>query len=189
MKKTTLDYILKVRVPVTLFIVVLAFTLTYYISRPERDSIGYAPEQPIPFSHKLHAGEMLIDCQYCHSTVTNSRFATVPAVGVCMNCHSVARKNKEDIIKLTQHYEQNKALTWKRVHSVPDFAYFNHSVHVNKGIDCAECHGRIKDMEVVQQVSSFTMGSCLNCHRNAHDKLPQLKNISEGPENCFACHR
>ncbi len=189
MKKTALDYLLKVRIPIVIFVAALAFMLTYYISRPERDGIGYAPEQPIPFSHKLHAGEMLIDCQYCHSAVSKSRFASIPAVSVCMNCHQVARKNKESIIQLTKYYEEDKALSWKRVHRVPDYAYFNHSVHVNKGIDCTECHGRIKDMEVVQQVSSFTMGSCLDCHRNAHDKLPELKKIHEGPENCFACHR
>ncbi len=189
MKKISLDYILKVQVPVTIFIIILSFTLTYYVSRPERDGIGYGPEQPIPFSHRLHAGDMKIDCQYCHVGVERSRQAAIPSLSICMNCHSVARKNKESIIKLTQYYEQGKTIEWKRIHKVPDYAYFNHSVHVNEGIDCAECHGRVKDMDVIQQVSSLTMGSCLDCHWNAPNKLSQVVGIKKGPENCFACHR
>lgn len=189
MKKSSLDYALKVRLPVTIFSIIAAFTLTYFISRPERDGIGYAPTQPIPFSHKLHAGEMGIDCQYCHTGVTNSRHALVPSTSICMNCHAVARKNKEDIIKLTEHYNSGTSIGWKRIHKVPDFAYFNHSVHVNKGIDCASCHGNVQDMDVVQQVSSFTMASCLNCHREAHKRFPNLTDLKTGPENCFACHR
>lgn len=189
MNHSKLDYILKVRVPVTIFVIILSFTITYYVSRPERDGIGYQPEQPIPFSHKLHAGEMNIDCQYCHTTVTKSRFASIPSVQTCMNCHSVARKNRQAIIQLTEMYQKNIPLQWKRVHRLADFAYFNHSVHVNRGIDCAECHGDVKNMDVIKQVSSFTMASCLDCHRNAQLKLTYISNVKNGPENCFACHR
>lgn len=189
MNNAKLDYILKVRVPVTIFVIILSFTLTYYVSRPERDGIGYSPDQPIPFSHKLHAGEMNIDCQYCHSSVTKSRFASIPSVNVCMNCHSVARKNQPSIVKLTEYYEKNVPLEWKRVHRLADFVYFNHSIHVNKGIDCSECHGDVKNMDVIKQVSSLTMASCLNCHRNAQEKLTYISNVKNGPENCFACHR
>ena len=189
-KKTALDYLLKVRVPVTVFVILAAFAITYFVSRPERDGIGYKPEQPIDFSHKLHAGEMNIDCQYCHIGVEKQRHATIPAASICMNCHSVARKNKPEIMKLTEFYESGKPIPWKRIHKVPDYAYFNHSVHVNKGIECAKCHGEVEKMDKIRQVRSFTMGACLDCHRNAHAEMPELADkIKKGPEYCSACHR
>lgn len=192
MKKTVLDYALKVRVPVILFVIAASFVVTFYISRAERDGIGYKPEQPINFSHKLHAGQMDIDCQYCHTAVSKSRHATVPAVSTCMNCHSVARKDKPEIIKLKKYYDEGKPLPWKRIHQVPDYAYFNHSVHVNKGIECERCHGDVAQMEKVEQVKGFTMTACLDCHRNPHEKIVNagdLEKINNGPENCAACHR
>ncbi len=189
MKRTVLDYALKIRLPLTLFVVAISFIITYYVSRPERDSIGYAPIQPIKFSHKLHAGQMGIDCQYCHIGVTKERHAIIPSVNICMNCHSVARKDKPEIIKLTQYYEEGKPIPWKRVHKIPEYAYFNQSVHVNKGIDCSSCHGDVKNMEVISQVKAFTMTACLDCHRNPQAQMPYLPNIQKGPENCWACHR
>jgi predicted CXXCH cytochrome family protein len=189
MKRTVLDYALKIRLPLTLFVVVISFMLTFYISRPERDSVGYAPEQPIKFSHKLHAGQMAIDCQYCHIEVTKERHATIPSVNICMNCHTVARKDKPEIIKLTKYYEESKPIPWKRVHKVPEYAYFNHSVHVNRGIDCSSCHGNVKEMEVIKEVKPFTMTACLDCHRNPQSQLPYLVKVNKGPENCWTCHR
>ncbi len=189
MSSSLLDYILRIRLPITLFVIVSAFAITYYASRPERDGIGYSPDQPITFSHKLHAGDMKIDCQYCHIGVEKSRHATVPSVNVCMNCHMIARKDRPQIMKLTEYYNQGKALPWKRIHRVADFAYFNHSVHVNRGIDCAVCHGEVSKMEKILQVNSFTMGTCLNCHRNPHENIPNITRINNGPTNCFACHR
>jgi hypothetical protein len=197
MKKFLLDYGIKVRLPIVLFVIIVSFAVTYYVSYAERNGIGYQPEQPIAFSHKLHAGDMKIDCQYCHTGVESSRIASVPAVNVCMGCHAIARADKPEIQKLTRYYNENKPIPWKRVHRVPDFAYFNHSVHVNKGLACQDCHGEVQNMDTLQgnpfksmgQVSSFTMGSCLNCHRNAHQKFPNLPNLNLGPENCNACHR
>ncbi len=189
MKKSLLDYTLKIRVPIILFVGVVAFVTTYYLSRAEREGVGYAPAQPIAFSHRLHAGTMHIDCKYCHSAVTSSPHAGIPAVSVCMNCHTVARKAQPEIIRLTKFYEGGSALPWKRVHRVPDYAYFNHSVHVNRGIDCANCHGKVEAMEVVEQVSQFTMGACLDCHRNAPARLAGVPNIKRGPEKCGSCHR
>jgi len=189
MNKTVLDYILKVRLPITIFVVLAAFAITYYVTRPIRDGVGYQPEQPIQFSHKLHAGQMAIDCKYCHNGTDKTRHALVPSVSTCMNCHSVARKNRPEIIKLTKYYEEGKPLPWKRIHKLAEFAYFNHSVHVNKGIDCAKCHGDVKNMDKIEQVSSFAMSACLDCHRNAHERFPNLKQIKNGPDNCFACHR
>jgi hypothetical protein len=189
MKKSLLDYTLKIRLPLMLFVIAASFVITFYVSRAERDGVGYAPEQPIKFSHKLHAGQMAIDCQYCHVGVEKGRHAVVPSVNTCMNCHAVARKNKPEIIKLTQYYEEGKPLPWKRVHKVPDYAYFNHSVHVNAGITCESCHGNVQEMEVIEQVKPFTMTACLDCHRNPEEQLPYLENVKKGPDNCAACHR
>ena len=193
MKKHLLDYNLKVRLPIIVFTAVLAFTITYYASYAERNGIGYSPEQPIKFSHKLHAGDMQIDCKYCHVGVDKSRNASVPSADICMNCHTVARADRPEIVKLVKYYNEKKPIEWKRIHKVPDFAYFNHSVHVNKGIDCADCHGDVKQMEQVGQVNSFTMGACLTCHRKPEQKISnfeQIKgNLNKGPEYCAACHR
>lgn len=190
MLKTNLDYTLKVRLPLTAFVVVVAYIITFFVSKPERDGVGYSPDQPIPFSHKLHAGNMQIDCQYCHTSVDKSRFATVPSTSICMNCHSVARKDKPDIIRLSQFYSENKPILWKRIHKLGDFAYFSHSSHINKGIDCKHCHGDVVSMDKIKQVQKFTMGACLDCHRNAHSRMPEIKNmVNRGPEYCGACHR
>jgi hypothetical protein len=190
MKKVQLDYALKARLPVTVFVILIAFALTYFISRPERDGVGYSPRQPIKFYHKLHAGQMKIDCQYCHIGVEKGRFATIPAESICMNCHTIARKERAEIVKLTKFFEEKKPIPWKRVHKLADFVYFNHSVHVNKGIDCKKCHEDVAQLETGTQLHSFTMGSCLNCHRNVHQVLPELKDkIKNGPDYCSACHR
>ena len=189
MKASYLDYLLRNRLPVTLFVVIAAFIITFFASRAERDGVGYTPDQPINFSHRLHAGEMQIDCQYCHVSVEKSRHAMVPAVETCMNCHRVAKKDSPEIIKLTRYYNEQKPLPWVRVHKVPDYAYFNHSVHINKGIQCESCHGEVKQMEKVGQMNSFTMRSCLSCHRNSQERLPYLKNVKQGPTYCAACHR
>jgi len=189
MKKSLLDYNLKVRLPVIIFVAAASFVATYYLSRAERDGVGYTPAQPVAYSHSLHAGTMRIDCKYCHTSVTVSAHAGIPAVSVCMNCHSVARKNRPEIIKLTKYFEEGVALPWKRVHRVPDYAYFNHSAHVNRGIDCVNCHGQVENMDVVTQVSQFTMGACLNCHRNAPAILAGVEGIKRGSENCSTCHR
>jgi mono/diheme cytochrome c family protein len=141
---------------------------------------GYAPEQPIKFSHKLHAGDNKIACVYCHSGVEKSKHANIPSANVCMNCHMYIQEGpnygKEEISKIyaaldynpeTRKYGNNqKPIKWIRVHSLPDHAYFNHSQHVAVGkIECAECHGPIDSMEVVQQYSPLTMGWCIDCHR------------------------
>ncbi|MBX7203741.1 MAG: c-type cytochrome [Bacteroidia bacterium] len=141
---------------------------------------GYAPEQPIKFSHKLHAGDNKIDCQYCHTGVEKSRHAVIPSANVCMNCHKYVQEGPEhgtkEIAKIyaaldfnpeTQQYGPNpKPIQWIRVHSLPDHAYFNHSQHVKVGkIECKECHGAVDSMTVVSQFSPLTMGWCVNCHR------------------------
>jgi hypothetical protein len=193
MKRFLLDYNLKVRLPIILFTAAAVFTITYYTSFAERNGIGYQPDQPIAYSHKLHAGDMQIDCKYCHTNVEKSTFANVPSVDVCMNCHTLARKDRPEIQKLTQYYEEGKPIPWKRIHRVPEFVYFNHSVHVNKGIDCVNCHGDVKNMEKIAQVNSFTMAACLDCHRNPQNNIAEFQlikdNLKKGPQYCSACHR
>lgn len=193
MKKHLLDYNLKVRLPILIFVILSVFTITYYATYAARNGIGYSPEQPIKFSHKLHAGDMQIDCKYCHVGVDKSRSASIPSADICMNCHTLARIDKPEIQKLTQYYKEGKPIEWKRIHKVPDFVYFNHSAHVNRGIDCINCHGDIKQMEQVGQVNNFTMGACLNCHRNPEENIQNFQaikdNIKERPENCWTCHR
>jgi hypothetical protein len=189
MKKSLLDYTLRIRLPIVVFVAVAACVITYFMSRAERDNVGYAPKQPIAFSHKLHAGTMSIDCKYCHTGVTVSPSATIPPASTCMNCHSVARKDQPEILKLRKYYDEGTAIPWERVHKVPDYVYFNHSAHVNRGIDCANCHGSVENMAVVTQVYDFTMSGCLNCHRNATSVLKDVPGITIGPENCYTCHR
>ncbi len=130
---------------------------------------NYAPIQPIPFSHKLHAGNLKIDCGYCHTGVYKGKQANIPGVNICMNCHSQVKEGpsgKNAIANLREHYEKNRPIQWVRVHNLPDLAYFNHSQHtVAGGIECKQCHGQIDSMEVVKQFSNLTMGWCINCHR------------------------
>lgn len=192
MRKSVLDYILRIYLPVTLLLVVATYTITYFASRDERYHIGYQPTQPINFSHELHAGKMGIDCQYCHVGVSKGRHATIPALSTCMNCHTVAKKDSPEIKKLTEHYKENKPLEWVRIHKVPEHVYFNHSVHINKGLQCSECHGPVEKMAKVAQVKPFMMSDCLDCHRNAPERFPNLVSLNglkKGPENCTACHR
>lgn len=195
MKNFLIDYNLKVRLPILIFVVLAVFAITYYMSYAERVGVGYQPIQPINYSHKLHAGDMKIDCRYCHSDVEKSRNANVPSAKVCMNCHTIVKKESPEIIKLTEYYTKGIPIEWKRVHSLPDFAYFNHSVHVNKGIDCANCHGDVSGMEVVEQVKDFSMKACLDCHRNPDKIITKIvpgkmkSQINNGPTNCSTCHR
>jgi len=151
---------------------------------------GYAPKQPIAFSHKLHAGEMKLDCKYCHIGVEESKSATIPSVNICMNCHKGVQKASTaegdgispEIAKIYKALDYNpdaknaaeafgtdpKPIRWVRIHNLPDHAYFNHSQHVKvAGLACQTCHGPVEKMEVVQQWSSLQMGWCIDCHRNA----------------------
>jgi mono/diheme cytochrome c family protein len=127
---------------------------------------GYAPTQPIAFSHKLHAGQYEIDCGYCHTGVYKGKSATIPSANICMNCHNAIKRESPEIKKIYTALENDRPIEWVRVHNLPDLAYFNHSQHTNvAGLACEKCHGDIKEMEVVQQRAPLTMGWCINCHR------------------------
>lgn len=179
---------------------------------------NYQPKQPIAFSHKIHAGQYEIDCQYCHTGVRKAKSANIPSANICMNCHSAIKTESPEIQKIyaaidynpeTLEYGNNtKPIEWVRVHNLPDLAYFNHSQHVQVGgLECETCHGEIKEMEVVYQYSPLTMGWCINCHRETnvntkgngyYNKLVELHEDNNGKTpmkvedigglECSKCH-
>jgi hypothetical protein len=194
---------------VVLILVVTAFA--YYIS-PYSTQVGYAPTQPVPYSHKLHAGALGMDCRYCHVAVERSPVAMVPVTATCMNCHNVIKKDSPRIEPLKVSFETGMPMQWVRVHHAPDFVYFNHSVHVNSGVGCETCHGRIDQMEVVRQAKPLNMAWCLDCHRapekylrppelvTAMGYVPAGNQLELGrqlvqarhihpPTDCWGCHR
>lgn len=140
---------------------------------------GYEPDQPIPFSHKLHAGQYKIDCKYCHTGVDKSRHASVPSLNVCMNCHIVVKTDSPWIKKVSEAFYADKPIAWEKVHLLPDHVKFNHASHIKAGKDCTVCHGNVQEMEKIKQVQSLSMGWCVNCHRQPENKAPL---------NCSTCH-
>lgn len=144
--------------------------VTYYMT-PKYTRIGYAPVQPVPYSHALHVGQLGLDCRYCHSNVDKAGYANLPPAQTCMNCHSVVKKDSPLLAVVRNSYETGDPVPWVKVHEVPDFAYFDHSIHVNRGVSCVECHGKVNEMEVVTHTESLSMGFCLDCHRNPEDRV------------------
>ena len=127
---------------------------------------GVARRQPVPFSHKHHVADDGIDCRYCHATVETSAFAGMPSTETCMNCHSQIWSDSPVLEPVRASYRTGEPLRWARVHNLPGFVYFDHSIHVNKGVGCSTCHGRVDEMPLTYQVASLQMEWCLECHRN-----------------------
>ena len=158
------------------FIGIVAFIFGIFVLKAVIDGLyqvgiqkDYAPEQPIAFSHKLHAGQYEIDCNYCHTGVRKGKSANIPSANICMNCHGQIKTESPEIQKIYAAIEQNRPIEWVRVHNLPDLAYFNHAQHVAVGNqECETCHGEIKEMEVVQQYAPLTMGWCINCHKETN---------------------
>jgi cytochrome c7-like protein len=132
---------------------------------------GDAREQPIPFSHAHHVGSMGIDCRYCHTSVENSDWAVVPPTKTCMNCHSQIWINSSTLEPVRESFRTNQSIKWTKVYDLPDYVYFNHSIHVKKGVGCETCHGRIDQMALTYQNPSLQMRWCLDCHRNPEQYL------------------
>ena len=160
-----------------LFLAVLAFGFSIWWRLG--DNRGYAPEQPIPFSHERHAGELQIPCAYCHVGVERSKHAVVPAMNICMNCHKVVKTESPWIQKLTEAYNKGEAIPWVKVHDIPDHVRFTHERHIKKNIACEECHGDVKKMKRIEQVKTLQMGFCVDCHR---------KQNPPASTNCESCH-
>lgn len=146
------------------------FGIWYWFS-PKFTDVGYAPKQPVAFSHKFHAGTLGLDCRYCHYTVDKSSYAAIPPTQVCMGCHTQVLPKSKKLAKVRLSYKKNKPIRWVNVHMLPDYAFFNHKVHVASGVGCATCHGRIDKMEVVAQAKPLSMSWCLDCHRNPNPNL------------------
>ena len=123
-------------------------------------------QQPVQFSHKHHSGDDGIDCRYCHTSVETSSNAGMPSTQTCMNCHSQIWADSPDLEPVRESWRTGKPIEWTRVHDLPDYAYFNHSIHVNKGVGCSTCHGKVDEMPIMYQASSLQMEWCLECHRS-----------------------
>jgi hypothetical protein len=127
--------------------------------------------QPVPFSHKHHVAGLGIDCRHCHSTVEDSAFAGIPPTKTCMNCHSQIWKDSPMLEPVRASFRDDKSIEWTRVHDLPDFVYFNHSIHVNKGVGCASCHGRVDQMPLMWKANTLQMEWCLDCHRHPESNV------------------
>lgn len=155
----------------------------YYFS-PWYTDVGYRPVQPVLYSHLLHADSLGVDCRYCHSNVEISPVANVPPVQTCMNCHKIIKADSERLQPVVQSFVTKTPLKWVRVHKLPDFVYFDHSIHLRAGVGCASCHGKINKMLVVAQAKPLSMSWCLDCHRHPDDHLrphDQLTNMDWEP--------
>lgn len=184
----------------------------WYLGSPRNTDVGYRPTQPIAYSHKLHAGDLGIDCRYCHVSVETSAVAGIPPTQICMNCHTLVGIKSDMLLAVRESWAQNRPIEWIRVHNLPDYAYFDHSLHVNAGVGCKSCHGRIDQMTVVEQEEPLSMGWCLECHRqpdmhlrpkdevtnmawippdNQADYAAKIKQERSlvPPEDCTGCHR
>jgi len=191
------DRYFRIFLAAVLMAVLGSVTLFSFVARPQFTEVGYSPVQPVAYSHKLHAGNLGMDCRYCHIGVEQSAHAGIPPAEVCMNCQS---------------YESGQPIPWVRIHRLPDYVHFNHQAHVNAGVSCVSCHGRVDQMVEVRQVEPLSMAWCLDCHRNPApfvrppelvtrlDWQPDRDPAEIGreliaarginpPQNCSACHR
>jgi hypothetical protein len=195
--------------------VVLVLALRGYVTSNYVNEVMVRVEQPVPFSHAHHVDGLGIDCRYCHASVEVSAVAEVPPTHTCMTCHSQVWNDSPLLEPVRESYRTSTPILWNRVHDLPDFAYFNHSIHVNKGVGCATCHGPVDEMALTYQAEPLTMGWCLECHRdpaqflrpqeeifNMDWQLPEDEQRALGQQlieeydidtaymtECYVCHR
>ncbi|MGH9705894.1 MAG: cytochrome c3 family protein [Candidatus Acidiferrales bacterium] len=197
-----------------LLVLALGWALYAIELSPYYTNVGEAPPQPVPFSHRHHVGELGLDCRYCHTSVENSSFAGIPPTQTCMTCHSQIWTNAAMLEPVRSSYRTGKSLEWTRVNALPDFVYFDHSIHISKGIGCTTCHGPIASMPMTYKAGTLYMEWCLNCHRqpqkfvrprsevfnpnyvppSGHDQLVLGKKLVaeykiHSLQNCSTCHR
>lgn len=188
-----------------------AIGFVWYFFSPKFTDVGYTPHQPVPFSHQLHAGELGMDCRYCHNTVERSWFAAIPPTQTCMGCHTTVRPDSEKLAVVRESFEKNTPIPWVKVHMLPDYVRFDHRPHINSGVGCVECHGRVDQMQEVRQEQPMSMSWCLDCHRNPTERLRPKSEVTNmlwnakdaqynphndpmrtfdvnPPQNCSACH-
>ena len=186
------------------------FVLFWVYFAPANLQVGYTPEQPVDSSHRLHAGELGLDCRYCHSQVERSHEAMVPPTQTCMGCHALVQTESEKLAVVRDSWETGESVGWVRVNQVPDHVFFDHSIHLAGGVGCVSCHGRIDQMEVVGIVEPLAMQWCLECHRNPESKIRPKSEVTNmawevdeawlaqradvaaelnPPMHCSGCHR
>jgi hypothetical protein len=146
------------------FVVALIIALPIY-ARTMNNAVGVPVSQPVAFQHNLHAAQLGIDCRYCHTTVEIAAVASVPATETCMTCHSQIRVGTPELAAVAASWELDAPIAWNRVHNLPDYAYFDHSAHINKGVGCSTCHGAVDQMAGIWKNQPLTMGWCMDCHR------------------------
>lgn len=188
---------------------------TYYYAMPSYTRVGYKPPQPVAFSHAIHAGQLGMDCRYCHSHVDESPKSNIPTTQVCQSCHTQIKADSPLLEPVRESWKTGEAIPWERVHQLPDYVFFNHSVHVKRGVSCVSCHGKVNEMAVVRHDQPLSMHWCLSCHRSPEDHLrpadavtnldwtPDLIGKTQGvlgkelkeqckinpPQHCGGCHR
>lgn len=187
--------------------------ITYYMT-PKWARVGYEPVQPVAFSHDLHVTQLGMDCRYCHTYVDRSEHSNVPTTESCMACHSMVQTDSPALKPVRDSYANDESIPWVRVHKTPDYVYFNHAVHVNRGISCVECHGEVNEMEVVYHAKPLSMAFCLECHREPEKFIRPAEKVYDltwkpesekaqiemgtelvqhwkvnPPESCSGCHR
>jgi len=175
---------------------------------PYATGAGVVRDQPVPFSHEHHVSGLGLDCRYCHTSVEESSFAGIPPTKTCMNCHSQIWSDSPMLEPVRKSFKDDRPLAWQRVHRLPDYVYFDHSIHVAKGIGCASCHGRVDQMPLLAQKETLYMEWCLDCHRHPEREIrpkEHLFNLAWSPEgagaslvreygvtsrtDCVDCHR
>lgn len=207
------------RLPAMAVLVLLLFGggavggIWYYFS-PKYTRVGYSPIQPVPFPHSVHVDQIGLDCRYCHSQVEKSWYSNIPSATTCMNCHNQILKEDPRLQIIRDSAQSGTSVPWVQIHKVPDYVYFNHSVHVNRGVSCVHCHGEINKMDEVYHAKPLSMTFCLDCHRNPGPNLRPLDRITDlgwkganpdlqksqgeqfahdwkvnASQNCSACHR
>ncbi|MEQ1860580.1 MAG: cytochrome c3 family protein [Chthoniobacteraceae bacterium] len=150
----------------------------WYYFTPKYTRVGYQPVQPVQFSHKIHAGQLGMDCRYCHSFVEVAAHSNIPTTQVCMNCHAQVQPQNPKLAPVRESWQTGKPIAWTQVHKSPDYVYFNHAAHVNRGVSCVSCHGDVSEMEVVHHEKSHSMDFCLTCHRNPENELRPLAEVT-----------
>ena len=205
------------KIPLYFVVAVFLFGLLvigffWYYGSPKYTDVGYRPKQPVSYSHKLHAGDLGMDCRYCHTHVEMSPHANVPSTQTCMNCHTLIGSDSDKLLPVRESWATGDPIQWIRIHKLPDYAYFDHSAHLNAGVGCESCHGNVAAMEVVEQKKPLSMSWCLDCHRNpgphlrSQDELTKMNWIPPDnqaeiakrlikekqivpPLECSGCHR
>jgi len=165
--------------PVAAIVPLYLLAVLYLGASPTTTDVGYSPTQPVPFSHALHAGELGMDCRYCHTTVETAAAAAIPPTATCMNCHKNIAVDSRKLLPVRESFASGKPIDWVRVHNLPDFTYFDHSAHVTRGIGCVSCHGRVDHMEQVYQAETLSMAWCLECHRKPQQHVRRIEFVTD----------